>query len=63
MKQFFSVLLIFCTIPVFAAPKDEAISAELEKLQGTYSCVSLETDEMKGDAERIKRVKLVVTGT
>lgn len=43
-----------------AEKKDDAIKAELARLEGSYSCVSLQQGTDKGDSEIIKTLKLVV---
>jgi len=61
MKRLIGVLLILGGVRAVAADKKEdAIKDAMEKLQGTYICVMTETDGMKGDADRIKKLKLVV---
>lgn len=61
MKQLFVVLLLLSPIPAAAADKkDDAIKDAMAKLEGTYTCIMTETDGMKGDADRVKRLKLVV---
>jgi len=61
MNRLVGVLLILGGFRAVAADKKEdAIKDAVEKLQGTYRCVSLETDGMKGDADRIEKLKLVV---
>jgi len=61
MKRLLGVFLLLGGLPAVAADKkDDAVKDAMEKLQGTYTCVSLVTDGMKGDADRIKKLKLVV---
>jgi uncharacterized protein (TIGR03067 family) len=61
MKRLLGVFLLLGGFPAGAADKkDDPVKDAMEKLQGTYRCLSLETDGMKGDADRIKRLKLVV---
>jgi uncharacterized protein (TIGR03067 family) len=61
MKRLFGLLLLLGAIQVVAADKKEdAVKDATEKLQGTYTCVATETDGMKGDADRVKSLKLVV---
>jgi uncharacterized protein (TIGR03067 family) len=55
------VLLVSGVVAAVAAgQKDDAVKEEMARLEGSYSCVSLETGNEKGDPARIKKLKLVV---
>lgn len=45
-----------------ASAREDAVKAELEKLQGAWQLVSAETDGKKADPEKLKKVRVVIKG-
>jgi len=61
MKRLFGVLLLIVAVPVVAQDKqEEAVKAEMAKLEGTYTLVSTEQAGMKIEGEQAKKLKLVI---
>jgi len=61
----YSVLLILAATnwSLAADAKDDAIKAELDKLQGTWQLVSVETDGKAPAEDLIKKIRVVITGS
>ena len=62
MLRCISISLAFVAM-AHADPKDEAIKAELEKLQGTWQLVSAETAGMKVTDDLVKKVRVIIKGS
>ncbi|HEX3148414.1 MAG TPA: TIGR03067 domain-containing protein [Gemmataceae bacterium] len=57
-----TMLLLAIAAPLFADAKEDAIKAELEKFQGTWQLVSVETEGQAPSEDVIKTIRVVITG-
>jgi len=63
MKPSLLVPFLLGFLAVRPAAADDAVKAELDKLQGTWQLVSAETDGKAAPAEQLKKVRVVIKGS
>ena len=62
MLKSISILAAFVAV-VNADPKDDAIKAELNRLQGTWQLVSAETAGKKVADDLVKKIRVIINGS